>query len=263
MKKVYLIATFVAIIAGIATYFFASQISKSQKIENIPTASVVVAKEAINENTTLTAEMLEVRVYTKSSILPGAASTIEEVVGKLNRYPLVKDEQINTDNLITKGVENKDARLSYQLLPGEYAYAIPVDVVQGVAGFISPGDRVDILHTGTVEDTSADGQIVTIGNIDDKGVIITQILMKDIKVLKISDYAANVLAEKPLADGGEKITSYSVVTLLLNEAQVIQLTQMQSVGRLMLALKPIDSVQTDSIPLVPSEQTEQTTAAAS
>jgi len=248
MKKVYLIATFVAIIAGIATFFFASQIQKSQKIENVPMSSVVVAKQAIGENTTLTAEMLEVRTYTTASVLPEAASKIEDVVGKLNKYPLVKDEQINTENLITKGGENNDARLSYQLLPGEYAYTIDVDIVQGIAGFISKGDRVDILHTGTVGDAAAGGKIIT------------QILMKDIKVLRISDYAANVLEEKPVAEGGTKITSYGVVTLLLNEAQIIQLTQMSTVGRIKLALKPIDSVQTNSAPQTPAEQT---TAAAS
>jgi pilus assembly protein CpaB len=259
MKKVYLIASFVAVIAFIATFFFASQIQKNTRIKDVTTLPVVVAKQEIAENTVLTAEMFELKYYQDVSIVAGAAAKIEDVVGRLNRYPLALGEQVVSGNLITVGGENKNANLSYQLKPGEYAYTIDVDIVQGVGGFISQGDFVDILHTGSVGDTATNGQITTIGNIDNSGVVVTQILMKDIKVLRISDYAANVLAEKTEAEGGTKITSYSVVTLLLNEAQVIQLTQMSSVGRIRLALKPLTTGQ--DAPL--AQVQEETTTAAS
>jgi pilus assembly protein CpaB len=222
MKKVYFIATFVAIIAGIATFFFASQIQKNTTIKDVEMASVIVAKDEIKENTVLTADMLEVKIYTAVSVLPNSAKKIEDVVGKLNRYPVAKGEQVVLDKLITVGGDNEDAKLSYQLKPGEYAYTIDVDIVQGVAGFVSQGDLVDILHTGVV------GEQIT-----------TVILMKDIKVLRVADYAANAAAANPAAP--TPITAYTVVTLLLNEAQVVELTQKQSVGRIRLALKPVTS----------------------
>lgn len=246
MKKVYLIATFVAIIAGIATFFFASQLSKNTKIKDAPTTPVVVALDEIKENTKLTAEMFEVKLYTTVSVAPGAASKIEDVVGKLNRFPIAKGEQVIGEKLFAYGSDSKEARLSYQLMPGEYAYTIDVDIVQGVAGFIGGGDFVDIIHTGTVGDAAAGGQIVT------------QIIMKDIKVLKIADYAANAAAANP--DSPTPITTYGVVTLLLNEAQIIQLTQMQTVGRIRLALKPITTGQ-DTTDTGTTQAAETTTAA--
>lgn len=223
MKKVYLIATVVAIIAGIATYLFATQIQQKTKIENAPTTAVVVAIAAIPENTTVTAEMVALRQLTVDAVTPGAAQKLEDVIGKLSIYPIIDGEQIILSQLNDK--ENS-AALSYQLKEGEYAYTVSVDIVSGVGGFISKGDYVDILFTTAVND-----------------VITTTSFLKDIKVLRIADYAANYSAK---SDGSAPITSYPIVTLSLNEVQIIDLTQALSTGRITLALKTIASGSEES-----------------
>lgn len=223
MKKVYLIATFVAIIAGIATYLFASQIQKSTKIKDAPTTTVVVAVVPVPENTVITSDMVALRQYTTVSVVPGAATKPEDVIGMISRYPLVVGEQLVASKLNKVGEAAENAALSYQLKEGEYAYTIAVDEIQGVAGFIGRGDLVDILHTGTTND-----------------VITTVILMKNIRILRISNYASNYAVE---AAKGSPITTYASVTLLLNEAQIVELTQMQTIGRITLALKPIVAEQ--------------------
>lgn len=216
MKKVYLIATVVAIIAGIATYFFATQIQQKTKIENAPTTAVVVALVPIPENTPITKEMVALMQYTLDSVTPGVAVKTEDVVGKLSMYPIIKGEQI-----ISSQLKDTSAALSYQLKEGEYAYTVSVDIISGVGGFISKGDYVDILLTTVVND-----------------VITTTDFMKDIKVLRISDFAANYGAQ---AEGSPPITSYSIVTFSLNEAQIVELTQALATGRITLSLKTITS----------------------
>lgn len=240
MKKVYLIATFVAIIAGVATYLFATQIEKNTKIKDAPMTTVVIAVVAMPENTTITADMVALRQYTTVSVVPGAATTLEEVIGKISRYPLVAGEQLVKDKLIKAGEDAKNAALSYQLKDGEYAYTIGVDEVQGVAGFISKGDYVDILHTGTVND-----------------IVTTVILMKNIKVIRISNYTSNYAAE---AAKGTPITSYSTITLLLTESQIVELTQMQTMGRIVLALKPVVTGQSATNAESNTTPVEKTTA---
>lgn len=220
MKKVYLVATLVAIIAGISTFLFASQIQKSTKIKDAPTSSVVVAVQAVKENTVLTAEMLEVKVFTTVSVVPGAANKIEDVIGKISRYPIAMGEQVITNKIFSVGEEVKDAVLSYQLLPGEYAYTISVDSVQGVAGFITRGDYVDILYTIS----------------DEVGNYRTEVILADVYVLRLANNAANLAADAP---NGQPITSYIEITFKLSKEQILKLSNYLENGTLRLALKPI------------------------
>ena len=233
-----MIATFVAIIAGIATYLFASQITKSTKILKEDTMAVVIALQDIPESAIVTAEMVTVVQYTTVTVAPGAASKLEDVVGKFSRYPVSKGEQVIMNRLNEIGVEQNNAPLSYQLKDGEYAYSISVDAVQGISGFIGKGDYVDILLTGAVPSTPE--EIAATG---EKEKVATKILMSNVKVLRISDYSTNLSSE---AANGPPITSYSLLTLLLDEEQILELTQQQIVGRITLALRPIaQSVEAD------------------
>ncbi|NLX92400.1 MAG: Flp pilus assembly protein CpaB [Clostridiales bacterium] len=220
MKKVYLIATFVAIIAGISTYLFASQIQKSTKIKDAPTSSVVVAVQPIKENTILTAEMFEVKLFTTVAVVPGSAAKMEDVVGKMNRYPIAAGEQVLVNKIISVGEKNVNVALSYELLPREYAYTITVDSVQGVAGFITRGDYVDVLFTSN----------------DEQGNYKTEIILQDVYVLRLANNAANKIADAP---NGQPITAYVEVTFKLSEEQIIKFSNYLAQGPVRLVLKPI------------------------
>ena len=225
MKKVYLIATFVAIIAGISTYLFASQIQKSTKIKDAPTSSVVVAIQDIKENTILTSAMFEVKLFTTVAVAPGAADKIEDVIGKMSRYPIAVGEQVLANKIISVGEKVENAALSYQLLSGEYAYTITVDSVQGVAGFITRGDYVDVLFTSD----------------DEEGNYKTEIILQDVYVLRLANNAANKIADAP---NGQPITTYVEVTFKLDEEQVLKLSNYLAQGPIRLVLKPITTGET-------------------
>ena len=224
MKKVYLIATFVAIIAGIATYLFATQIQQNTKIKDVPTTPVVVAAVEIPENTKITKEMVTLKYFVTASLVRGdngVAEKLEDVVGKLSLYPVTIGEQIYKNKVTALGEDSNNSALSYQLEKDEYAYSISVSATNGVSGFISKGDYVDLLYTQMAVGT---------------GKPTTTILMSDLHVLRISNYAANASA----AAKGAPITSYSEVVFSMTKSQIIELTnKIGEGGTITLALKSI------------------------
>ena len=59
MKKVYLIAVIVAIIAGVATYMFATEINSKTKFKDAEMVTVLVPTADIEKNVEITADMFE------------------------------------------------------------------------------------------------------------------------------------------------------------------------------------------------------------
>lgn len=214
MKKVYLIAVIMALVTGFAVYIFATNLQKSTSAENTPTTPVVVALSNISENTVLTEEMLEVKQLPTVSVTPGTARTIDEIVGMIAKYPMVAGEQIPIKQLRKPGSDD-GTDLSYQLGENERAFTISVDEVSGVSGFIRAGDSVDI--------------ITTVANNANP---VTEYLLQDVLVLKVSNKAANA--------SGSPITSYSTVTLCVSPENALKLGEAVNLGQsIRLILRPI------------------------
>jgi pilus assembly protein CpaB len=101
---------------------------------------------------TIEADMVRARPYPKELAPPGVLTKIEDVVGRATLVPLVKDEPVLDTKLAVKG----SGRGLAALIPkGMRAMTIQTpNVATGVAGFILPGNRVDVLVTLT--DTAVD-----------------------------------------------------------------------------------------------------------
>ena len=59
MKKVYLIAVIFAIIAGVATYMFATEIDKKTTFKDADMVTVLIPTADIDKNVEITADMFE------------------------------------------------------------------------------------------------------------------------------------------------------------------------------------------------------------
>ncbi|HOU11010.1 MAG TPA: Flp pilus assembly protein CpaB [Clostridiales bacterium] len=219
MKKVYLIATVVAIITGIATYLFASQLQKNSTIKDTPNSPIVVAKVNIPKNTIVTADMVELKQLPTLSVTPGAYSNPTDVVGKVARQDIMLGEQLVPLRFVQPGRKDNNAALSNQLKEGEYAYTLSVDVQTGVAGYISEGDYVDVMYLKT----SPDGKTTA------------DIVFQNIFVIRTSGFSENYSAES----AGTPILEYSNVTLVLTLEQCRQMALYQSTGMVRLLLKPV------------------------
>ena len=122
----------------------------------VPHTDVVIAKNTIPAYTRISDEMLEVRSYPVDMIHPEAGGSTSMFIGGIARSEIVKGEQVLTSRVSS---EDRRATLSFRIPENMRAVTIPVNEVTGVAGFITPGDKVDVLVT--IEDEKINNGALT------------------------------------------------------------------------------------------------------
>jgi pilus assembly protein CpaB len=140
------------ILLGLVTAFFLYNYLDTMQdpvLAAAPQADVVIARDTIPAHTNISAEMLDVKSVPVDMIHPEAGNDISLFVGGIARSEIVRGEQVLSSRVYT---EERRATLSYRIPENMRAVAIPVNEVTGVAGFIAPGDMVDVLLTIEDED---------------------------------------------------------------------------------------------------------------
>ncbi len=228
-----------AVSFGATSYFAGNQWLNSQtqarlsEIENgrtnapaVEVSTVVVAAEPLRFGEKLTADKLKEVPWPKNAIPEGAFATVEEVMGNGERKAIKSIEPGEPVLTVKLTGENGRAGLAGIIADGMRAVTIPVDMVNGVGGFILPGDSVDIVLTKRDRE---DGDQVA------------KIIMENVKVLSI-DQEADSRADAP------KVAQS--VTLETDSAGAQKLALANAVGRLSLLLRGAgddDSVASKSL----------------
>ncbi len=140
-KRILIIAVVLGLISILALNSYIRSLDKPA-LTAISHTDVVVAANTIPAHTRITGEMLEVVSLPSDAVHPEAARSLDAVAGGISRTELIKGEQVLLKRVFT---EERRASLSYRVPEGMRAIAIPVGDVAGVAGYISPGDTVDVL----------------------------------------------------------------------------------------------------------------------
>ena len=181
--------------------------------------TIVVAKRPMNFGDTVTNEYLREVNWPADNFPEGAFRSMDQLVGDEKRVVL-RAIQVNEPVLRTKitGFGGK-ATLSTILETDMRAVTIRVNDVNGVAGFVLPGDHVDVLLT---RNESAGSRSQNSAN------MITDILLQRQKVLGI-DQKANDDEDKP------KVAR--AVTLEVTQRDAQKLALASQVGSLSLALR--------------------------
>ncbi|MCC0029100.1 MAG: Flp pilus assembly protein CpaB [Brucellaceae bacterium] len=180
--------------------------------------TIVVAKEPLRYGTRMAdAELVELP-WAKDKLPQGSFRTRDELLAAGDRVvlsPLEANEPI----LLTK-LSGPDGRatLSNTLAPGMRAVTISTDEVAAVAGFITPGDRVDVVLTRSAGDESD----------TDSGGITSGVILSDIKVLSVEQEADE------RAFGAKSARS---VTLEVDGTAVKKIALARAVGSLTLSLR--------------------------
>lgn len=156
-------------------------------------------------------------------VLPGGAfASVEELLQDKNRVVLqaiAPDEPILASKVSGPG---QRASLSALIDPDMRALSIRVNDVLGVAGFVLPNDRVDIMLTREVA----------------KDDFVTDVLLQNVKVLAV-DQTADNQRDSPLV--------VKSVTLEINTEQAQKLTLAAKVGSMSLALRGVTDVSAQSV----------------
>lgn len=140
--KVWLILT---VILGLMTSWLVFKYLTGIEKETIATVNmtdVVIAKKEIPIGTNITNDMVDIIKMPKEYAPNNYYSKVSDVINKVNGTKIFGEDVIKKTDLI-KPEESTD--LSYKLPKGKRAITIAVDKVSGVAGFLQPGHRVDIL----------------------------------------------------------------------------------------------------------------------
>lgn len=183
------------------------------------TVTVVVAAQPIGRGVALTPGVLKVAHFPKQYVPVGSFRTVQEATaGGVRRAlrPIVPNEPILPDRITGAGGRTS---LSATMTPGMRAVTFRSNDVAGVAGFVMPGDRVDVLLTRSIAGGGA-GQETTV----------TQVVANNIKVLAV-DQDVNEQLEKP--------TVARAITLEVTPEQAQALSLAQSLGTVALALRHI------------------------
>ena len=135
----------VAVVAAlVAALLFTQYVERRTAEVRVPTAKVVVAALDLPLATTLRPESLAVVDWPLSSRPEGTTADPASVTGRVALAPMFKGEPILAGKLASGEI---GSGLSAILPAGMRAAAVRVDDVVGVAGFIHPGDRVDVIVT--------------------------------------------------------------------------------------------------------------------
>lgn len=181
--------------------------------------TIVVAKRPLKFGDRVTREVLNETKWPANTVPAGSFTTIASILGDGKRRVALREIQINEPVLKDRisGFGGR-ATLSTVIEKGMRAVTIRVNDVNGVAGFVLPGDRVDILLT---RDWSSKG-----GSRGDNK--ITNVLMQNIKVLGI-DQLANSEKDKP------KVARSVTMEVTIDQSQKLALAS--QVGSLSLTLR--------------------------
>ena len=115
-----------------------------QPIES-PVVMIAVAANDLFWGTTLTDEMIKLVSFPKESLVQGYLSTVEQVKGRVLIANIKANEPILDAKLAP--LDAAQGGMAVVTQRGKRAMAVRVDDVVGVAGFIKPGNRVDMLVT--------------------------------------------------------------------------------------------------------------------
>ncbi len=191
---------------------------KSAVVPVVVSVPVVVAVRDLPRWESITPEAVKIKQFPEDLVPRGALSKLEDAVNRGIFVPLTKDDWVLESNLAPKGAGRG---LSAQIPPGMRAYTVKVpDVAQGVAGFILPGNRVDVLLSlGEVSGTKETG-----------GGMTTTLLQK------VMILAVNQKMDAP-SDNKVDTKDLRSVTLLVDPQQANQLDLGQNKGILHLALR--------------------------
>src|SRR5215831_7975809 len=219
-NNVIIIIVAIAMGAG-AAYLAHNWLQAQMNAAYQPPGHIVITAESLAYGAAVTADnVTEIPWFTK--MLPeGAFASKDDLLNGGRRtvlYPLKQGEPVLRSKVTGPG---QRASLAALLEDGKRAVTVRVDDVRGVAGFVLPGDFVDIVMIA--DDVSSKRQSYS------------DILLEHLKVLAIDQIAS---------EGEEKPTVARAVTLEVTKEQAQKILLATNVGKLSLILgRPIESVR--------------------
>ncbi|RVD19943.1 Flp pilus assembly protein CpaB [Mesorhizobium sp. M4B.F.Ca.ET.017.02.2.1] len=197
--------------------WLANQRSAMAEANGVQRDTVVVAAVPLKFGDTLSADKLREIAWPAGAVPAGAFKTTNDLLAGEGAKQALQTIGANEPVLATKITgPGQRATLSAVLAEGMKAVSIRVNDVLGVAGFVFPGDRVDVLLTRTVRNSDGADQSFV------------DVLLQSVKVLAV-DQVADESKDSP--------TVVKAVTVEVSTKDAQKLTLAAGAGQLSLALR--------------------------
>jgi pilus assembly protein CpaB len=187
---------------------------------------VLVAKKALPVGTIIDAdsftyqpwprELMQNAYYVEGS----PEGDPKPLLGTVVRYPITAGQPVTRGSLV--GPKDRGF-LAAALGPGMRAITVPVNVSAGVAGFVFPGDHVDLVLTQSVQ-----------GGGEGPALRVSETIIRNIRVLATDQRITSTDEE-----GKTKVQTFSNVTVEVTPRIAEKMAVAQSLGTLSLSLRSI------------------------
>lgn len=180
------------------------------------TVRVLVAKRELNYGTQLAPKDLQWVEWPKAAVPPGSFTSVETLLGEDRKERRVVLRTIASGEPVLESKISKlgdSRRHSFSFRAGSQAVAIRVDASAGVAGFVAPGDHVDIMLIRQLD-----------------GDLVSSMIMENVPIIALDQ---RVNTETTGAG------TLRMVTVEVDRQEAQKLALAQQVGRLSLTLRGI------------------------
>jgi pilus assembly protein CpaB len=204
---------------GIVTTLLFYQYMKQLNVEKTATTKmvdVVVAKDKIEKNETITTKKLEMVKVPEKSILPQSLKSFSDAEEKMANSVIEKGEPILSHRLVSEKEEG--VYVSRKVREGYRAVSVGVDINQSVTNLIEPEDEVDVILTMVKKDK------------ENNPLPNSVVLLQKVKVLAVGRKMVTPENTK------EPYVEYSSVTLELTPEDAISLINEKEKGKIHLIL---------------------------
>jgi pilus assembly protein CpaB len=189
---------------------------------------VLVAQRALPVGTIITADAIAFQAWPKEMVqdayfIDGEAD-MTKLLGTVVRFPTTAGQPLTQGALVAPGDRGF---LAAALGAGMRAVTIPVSAKTGVAGFVFPGDHVDLVLTQSVK---GEGQPLKA----------SETVLRNLRVL-----ATDQSTETETADGKTVVRAFRTVTLEVTPRIAEKVAVAQTIGTLSLSLRSIADNQSE------------------
>ncbi len=214
-KQVFIIGAIAVIIAAVASYSLYNYL-KGQETKMkaaVATTNVVVASQDLPTGTVINSTQVKAVSWPAANMPQGTFPVGDQVVGRMVLERIASGEPVTAAKLVPVG--GQPGILTYKIPEGHRAMTVAVDQVSGVAGFITPGNKVDVV----LSVTPPGGQQA-----------LSKIVLQDVPVLAIGQIISQEKKD-------EKPQVVPTVTMDVTPEDAEKLAVASTQGRLQLVLR--------------------------
>lgn len=233
-KKLMLLLGALVVAIGTAmaarTLFAGASAPKAEAAQVPQGPKVLVAQRALPVGTIITADSISFQAWPKEMVqdayfLDGEAD-MNKLLGTVVRFPVTAGQPVTQGALVSPGDRGF---LAAALGPGMRAVTIPVSARTGVAGFVFPGDHVDLVLTQTVR-----------GNNSRESLKAAETILRNVRVL-----ATDQSTDTDVVDGKTVVRGFRTITVEVTPKIAEKVAVAQTLGTISLALRSLADNQAE------------------